>query len=507
MQHRSMPRKRYILALDQGTTSSRALVIDVSGRVIGSAQRTFGQIFPQPGWVEHCPREIWATQSGVITEALAIADLAEQDIAAIGITNQRETTILWDRETGEPVANAIVWQDRRTAVFCDALRSRGDAPMIQAKTGLLPDAYFSGSKLTWLLNNVEGARSRAEAGKLAFGTVDSWLIWKLTQGKRHITDVTNASRTMLFNIHTLAWDEELLELFDIPASVLPEVVRSSGRCAVTSGLLEGIPVAGIAGDQQAALFGQMCNSTGMAKCTYGTGAFMLLNTGATPVMSKNQLLTTIAWQIGSRVEYALEGSMLMAGAVVQWLRDELQMIRTSAEIEELAASVESSNGIVLIPAFAGLGAPHWDQYARGAIVGMTRGTSRAHIARAALEGIALQVADVLEAMQSDSGVALSELRVDGGASANNLLMQIQADVLGIHVVRPRNAEATAMGAAYLAGLAVGYWSDVESIARQWEMDRVFEPAMDAAERKRVRSIWRRAVDRARDWSRDGEPQA
>jgi glycerol kinase len=501
-----MPAKQYILALDQGTTSSRALVIDASGRVVATAQRAFGQLFPQPGWVEHCPREIWASQSGVVTEALAGADLTERDIAAIGITNQRETTILWDRETGEPVANAIVWQDRRTAGFCDDLRSRGEAPMIQAKTGLLPDAYFSGSKLNWLLNNVEGARSRAEAGKLAFGTVDSWLIWKLTQGKRHITDVTNASRTMLFNIHTLEWDEELLRLFDIPSSVLPEVIASSGRCAVTSGLLEGIPVAGIAGDQQAALFGQMCSSPGMAKCTYGTGAFMLLNTGEKPVTSKNQLLTTIAWQIGNRVEYALEGSMLMAGAVVQWLRDELQMIRTSAEIEELAASVASSNGIVLVPAFAGLGAPHWDQYARGAIVGMTRGTSRAHIARAALEGIALQVADVLEAMQSDSGLALSQLRVDGGASANNLLMQIQADVLGIRVVRPKNAEATAMGAAYLAGLAVGYWSDVESIARQWEIDRAFDPAMDAGERKQVRSVWHRALDRSRDWARDQSPE-
>jgi glycerol kinase len=441
-----------------------------------------------------------------VTEALASADLTERDIAAIGITNQRETTILWDRETGEPVANAIVWQDRRTAGFCDAIRSRGEAPMIQAKTGLLPDAYFSGSKLNWLLNHVEGARQRAEAGQLAFGTVDSWLIWKLTQGKRHITDVTNASRTMLFNIHTLRWDEELLKLFDIPASVLPEVVASSGRCGVTSGLLEGIPIAGIAGDQQAALFGQMCSSPGMAKCTYGTGAFMLLNTGEKPVTSQNQLLTTIAWQIGKRVEYALEGSMLMAGAVVQWLRDELQMIRTSAEIEELAASVPTSNGIVLVPAFAGLGAPHWDQYARGALVGMTRGTSRAHIARAALEGIALQAADVLEAMQSDSGLALSQLRVDGGASANNLLMQIQADVLGIRVVRPKNAESTAMGAAYLAGLAVGYWSDVESIGRQWQIDRIFDPEMESSERARVRSVWHRALDRSRDWSQDGESQ-
>jgi glycerol kinase len=494
---------QYILALDQGTTSSRAMVIDAAGKVIAIAQRPFEQKFPQPGWVEHCPQEIWSTQSGVATEALAMADLTERDIAAIGITNQRETTVLWDRETGEPVYNAIVWQDRRTAAFCDALRAHGDAPMIQAKTGLLPDAYFSASKLNWLLNNVDGVRARAEAGKLAFGTVDSWLIWKLTQGERHITDATNASRTMLFNIHTLQWDDELLKLFDIPASLLPEVVASSGKCATTKGLLTGIPIAGIAGDQQAALFGQMCSEPGMAKCTFGTGAFMLLNTGEKPVTSTNRMLTTIAWQIGSRVEYALEGSMLMAGAVVQWLRDELQMIRTSAEIEELASSVPSSNGIVLVPAFAGLGAPHWDQYARGAIVGMTRGTSRAHIARAALEGIALQVADVLEAMQSDSGLPLAQLRVDGGASANNLLMQIQSDILGIEVVRPKNAEATAMGAAYLAGIAVGYWKDVEAIGKQWEIDRIFTPQMDTAERSRVRGIWHRALDRARDWEQAG----
>jgi glycerol kinase len=498
-----MAERQYILALDQGTTSSRALVVDAAGKVVAMAQRPFPQLFPRPGWVEHCPREIWSSQSGVAVEALANADLTERDIAAIGITNQRETTLLWDRETGEPVANAIVWQDRRTADFCDGLRSRGEAAMIQARTGLLPDAYFSASKLNWLLDNVAGARRRAEEGKLAFGTVDTWLIWKLTQGTRHITDVTNASRTMLFNIHTLEWDDDLLRLFDIPASVLPEVVASSGRCAVTSGLMDGIPIAGIAGDQQAALFGQMCNAPGMAKCTFGTGAFMLLNTGDRPVTSHSQLLTTIAWKIGERVEYALEGSMLMAGAVVQWLRDEMQMIRSSAEIEELAGSVATSNGVVLVPAFAGLGAPHWDQYARGAIVGMTRGTTRAHIARAALESIALQAADVLEAMQADSGLPLAQLRVDGGAAANDLLMQIQADVLGIQVVRPKNAEATAMGAAYLAGIAVGYWNDAASIGRQWEVDRVFEPAMDAAERSRVRAIWRRALDRARGWELPG----
>lgn len=498
-----MGERQFILALDQGTTSSRAMVIDETGNVVSLSQRPFRQIFPRPGWVEHDPMEIWSSQSGVATEALTAADLTERDILAIGITNQRETTILWDRETGEPIHNAIVWQDRRTAEFCDTLRARGEADRIQAKTGLLPDAYFSGSKLNWLLENVEGVRERALRGELAFGTVDSWLIWKLTRGERHITDVTNASRTMLFNIHTMQWDDELLDLLGVPRSLLPEVVASSGHCATTKGLLDGIPIAGIAGDQQAALFGQMCSSAGMAKCTFGTGAFMLLNTGTKPVTSHNRLLTTVAWKIGDTVEYALEGSMLMAGAVVQWLRDELQIIRTSAEIESLASSVDSSNGVVLVPAFAGLGAPHWDQYARGAIVGMTRGTSRAHIARAALEGIALQVADVLEAMQSDCGLPLTQLRVDGGASANNLLMQIQADVLGIPVVRPKNAEATALGAAYLAGLAVGYWPDIKSIERQWQIDRTFTPAMDAATRVQVRSTWHRALERAAHWESQG----
>jgi len=496
--------RKYILALDQGTTSSRAMVVNEAGEVVSIAQRPFGQIFPQPGWVEHSPTEIWASQSGVATEALAAADLTEHDIAAIGITNQRETTIVWDRETGEPVYNAIVWQDRRTAGICDALRNQGDGALIQARTGLLPDAYFSGSKVNWILNNVDGARARAKAGKLAFGTVDSWLIWKLTQGEKHVTDVTNASRTMLYNIHTLEWDEELLRILDVPRSMLPEVVASSGRCATTRGIFAGIPIAGIAGDQQAALFGQMCTSPGMAKCTFGTGAFMLLQTGTKPMISKNRLLTTIAWKIGDTVEYALEGSMLMAGAVVQWLRDDLQMIRTSAEVEELAASVTNSNGVVLVPAFAGLGAPHWDQYARGSLLGLTRGTTRAHIARAALEGIALQVTDVLEAMQADSGLPLAQLRVDGGASANGLLMQIQADVLGIDVVRPKNAEATVMGAAYLAGIAVGYWPDKETIARQWQVDRVFKPKMDADTRGKVRETWRKALGRSKGWTHDGE---
>ncbi|HZL27563.1 MAG TPA: glycerol kinase GlpK [Acidobacteriaceae bacterium] len=494
-----MAGQQYILALDQGTTSSRAMVIDAQGKVLALAQRPFPQIFPKPGWVEHSPVEIWSTQSGVASEVLASANLTERDIAAIGITNQRETTIVWDRETGEPVYNAIVWQDRRTAEFCDGLRNGGHGPMIQAKTGLLPDAYFSGSKVNWILKNVSGARERAEAGKLAFGTVDSWLIWKLTQGQTHVTDATNASRTMLFNIHTLEWDEELLELLEVSRSMLPEVVASSGQCAVSSGILSGIPIAGIAGDQQAALFGQMCVEPGMAKCTFGTGAFMLLHAGDKPLPSSHKLLTTIAWKIGDHVEYAFEGSMLMAGAVVQWLRDELQIIRTAAEVEELAGSVPDSGGVTLVPAFAGLGAPHWDQYARGAMVGLTRGTNRAHIARAALEGIALQVKDVLEAMQADAGRPLAQLRVDGGASANNLLMQIQADVLGIDVVRPKNAETTVLGAAYLAGLAVGYWPDRDAIASQWEVDRVFHPQIDAQARDAVLRIWRRALERAKAW--------
>ncbi|WP_238398790.1 glycerol kinase GlpK [Edaphobacter sp. 12200R-103] len=479
------------------------MIVDEAGTVRAIAQTPFRQIFPQPGWVEHSPTEIWSSQSGVATVALAKADLTERDIAAIGITNQRETTIVWDRETGEPVHNAIVWQDRRTSDYCEALR-RSDGEAIQAKTGLIPDAYFSGSKVRWILENVQGVRERAEAGKLAFGTVDSWLIWKLTQGARHVTDVTNASRTMLFNIHTMDWDEELLRLLGVPRSMLPEVVASSGECGVTTGLIEGVPIAGIAGDQQAALFGQMCTKPGMAKCTYGTGAFMLLNIGSEPKASQHRLLTTVAWKIGNEVEYAFEGSMMMAGAVVQWLRDDLQMIRNSAEVETLAASVSSSNGVVVVPAFAGLGAPHWDQHARGTILGLTRGSSRAHIARAALEGIALQATDVLEAMQADSGLPLAQLRVDGGAAANNLLMQIQADVLGIEVVRPKNAEATVLGAAYLAGLAVGYWPNKDAIASQWEVDRVFRPVAEAAERRRVRAMWRRALERARDWAREEE---
>jgi len=475
------------------------MIIDATGKVCSLAQRPFRQMFPQPGWVEHDPVEIWSSQIGTAAEALAGAGMSAKDIAVIGITNQRETTILWDRKTSEPIHNAIVWQDRRTADYCDKLRAEGHAGLIQAKTGLLPDAYFSGSKLRWLLENVPGARERANRGELAFGTVDSWLIWKLTGGARHVTDATNASRTMLFNIHTLHWDEELLALLEIPRSVLPEVVPSSGECARASSVLEGVPIAGIAGDQQAALFGQMCTKPGMVKCTFGTGAFMLMNMGSRAPQSQHQLLTTIAWSLNGKVEYALEGSMLMAGAVVQWLRDELQIIRASADIEALASSVPDAGGVVLVPAFSGLGAPHWDQHARGALLGMTRGTSKAHIARAALEGIALQVTDVLESMQADAGVSLSELRVDGGAAANNMLMQLQADLLGVRVVRPKNAESTALGAAYLAGLGVGYWSDIEALAKQWKIDRVFEPQMDGSSRDTVRARWKRAVDRSRSW--------
>ncbi len=475
------------------------MVIDSSGAVKAIAQRAFQQHYPQPGWVEHDPLEIWSSQAGTGAEALASAGLDASDIAGIGITNQRETTVVWDRATGVPVYNAIVWQDRRTSEFCDSLREGGHSTLIQQKTGLVPDAYFSGSKVRWILENVEGCRSLAQAGKLAFGTVDSWLIWKLTNGRKHVTDVSNASRTMLFNIHTLDWDEELLELLSVPRSMLPEVVDSSAVCGKTEGVLDGIPIAGIAGDQQSALFGQMCTSPGMVKCTFGTGSFMLMNIGEKPIPSRHKLLTTAAWRIKGKTEYALEGSMLMAGAVVQWLRDELQLIRTSPEVEELAATVPDSGGVVLVPAFAGLGAPHWDQYARGTIVGLTRGSNRAHIARAALEGIACQAMDVLLAMQSDSGVPIAELRVDGGAAANNLLMQMQADVLGVKVLRPRNAESTALGAAYLAGLAVGFWENVQAISQQWQVDRAFHPQIADADRIRMLTRWHRALDRARAW--------
>ncbi|HYV29111.1 MAG TPA: glycerol kinase GlpK [Candidatus Eisenbacteria bacterium] len=490
---------KYILALDQGTTSSRAIVFDHAGSIRAAAQKEFRQIFPQPGWVEHDPTEIWASQKGVAVEALAKAGLTAADLAAIGITNQRETTVVWNRQTGHPICNAIVWQDRRTANICDRLKAKGLAPLIRRKTGLVVDAYFSGTKLQWILKNVPGARAKAKAGELAFGTVDSWLIWNLTGGKQHVTDPSNASRTMLFNIRTGEWDDDLLEIFDVPRSMLPEVRTSSeeyGKAAFVNG---AVPISGIAGDQQAALFGQLCTRPGMVKNTYGTGCFMLMNTGAKPIVSKNNLLTTVAWKIGGRTEYALEGSIFIAGAVVQWLRDGLGIIKTSAEVESLAAQVADTGGVYLVPAFAGLGAPHWDQYARGTIAGLTRGTTTAHLARAALEGIAYQVTDVLKAMEADAGIRLKELRVDGGACANNLLMQIQADLLDVAVVRPKVSETTALGAAYLAGLAVGFWKDQSDIAAQWQADRRFAPAMKPAARKTLRSGWAKALERAMAW--------
>ena len=492
---------KYILALDQGTTSSRAIVFDRDGTPRAAAQREFTQYFPQPGWVEHDGREIWATQVGVAAEALAMARLSPRDIAAIGITNQRETTLLWDRRTGEPVHNAIVWQDRRTAGHCDRLKAEGLEPLFRRKTGLVLDAYFSGTKLAWLLDYVPGARARAEAGELAFGTVDSWLAWNLSGGKLHITDASNASRTLLFNITTLEWDDELLAILGIPRVILPEVVDSSAVYGETAGNLfaAAIPLAGMAGDQQAALFGQACGAPGMAKNTYGTGCFLLMHTGDTPVVSERNLISTVAWRMGGRAEYAREGSVFIAGAAVQWLRDGLGIIRESGDVEALADSVTDSGGVIMVPAFAGLGAPHWDPYARGAIVGITRGTTAAHIARAALESIAYQTADLLSAMEVDAGVTLAELRVDGGATVNNLLMQFQADLLGVPVVRPRCRETTALGAAYLAGLAVGYWRNRDEIARLWQRERLFEPGMGRYKALSLRRRWERAVERARGW--------
>jgi len=490
---------KHILALDQGTTSSRAIVFDHAGSIVAVAQKEFRQIFPKPGWVEHDPRDIWSTQAGVAAEVLTKANVRAADVAAIGITNQRETAVVWDRATGQPICNAIVWQDRRTSSICDRLRARKLDRVIRRKTGLVIDAYFSATKIQWILEKVKGARARAKAGALAFGTVDSWLVWNLTGGRVHITDVSNASRTMLYDISKGAWDDELLEIFGVPRSMLPEV-RSSSEIYGTSNLLgTPIPIAGIAGDQQAALFGQACTKPGMAKNTYGTGCFMLMNTGTKRIASKNNLLTTVAWRIGDRTEYALEGSIFIAGAVVQWLRDGLEFFRSAHEIESLAAEVSDSGGVYLVPAFAGLGAPHWDQYARGTMVGLTRGTTKAHIARAALEGIVLQVMDVLKAMESDAGIKLKELRVDGGASANNLLMQLQADLLNVPVVRPRVTETTALGAAYLAGLAVGFWKSREDIARQWQVDRRFTPSMKSAARKQITSGWERALGRAKAW--------
>jgi glycerol kinase len=505
----------YILALDEGTTSARAIVFDHDGSVRAVAQKEIKQIYPKPGWVEHDAHEIWTSQMAVAIEALGAARIRPNEVAAIGITNQRETTVVWDRQTGEAIHNAIVWQDRRTAAMCDKLRARGGEKFFQKRTGLILDAYFSGTKLAWLLDHVPGARRKADAGRLAFGTIDSWLLWKLT--RRHATDPSNASRTLLYNIHTGQWDKELLRLLRIPESLLPEVRSSSevyGRVRLppnpqrdlgSAGAspspagLAGIPVGGIAGDQQAALFGQMCIKPGLTKNTYGTGCFMLQNTGTKAVASKNRLLTTVAWKIGNKTEYALEGSVFIGGAVVQWLRDGLGLIRSAAEIEKLAGSVPDNGGVYLVPAFSGLGAPHWDQYARGTMVGLTRDTSAGHFARAALESIAYQVADLQDAMHSDAGIRLKELRVDGGAVQNNLLMQFQADILGVPVVRPKVTESTALGAAYLAGLAVGYWRKPQEIASQWQVEQRFEPKMPRAKAHALRERWSKAVERAKDW--------
>ena len=492
---------RYVMALDQGTTSSRAILFDHSGRPVAAAQEEFPQIFPQPGWVEHDPEDIWRTQVAVARQAMAKAGATAADIAAIGITNQRETTVVWDRRTGQPVYNAIVWQCRRTADRCEALKASGFAESIRAKTGLVTDAYFSGTKVAWILDHVDGARARAEAGELAFGTVDTFLLWRLSGGRIHVTDYSNASRTLLFNIHTLDWDDDILAQLRIPRRLLPEVRPSSDLYGETEPALfgEAIPLAGDAGDQQAATFGQACYTVGMAKNTYGTGCFMLLNTGRQPVPSQRGLLTTIAWRLGGQVTYALEGSVFIAGAAVQWLRNELRIIENSADVEPLAASVPDNGGVYVVPAFVGLGAPYWDPYARGAILGLTRGSSRAHIARATLESIAYQTRDVLEAMRADSSIELNELRVDGGAVHNDLLMQFQADILGVPVLRPVVTETTALGAATLAGLAVGFWRDAQEIARNWAVDRVFEPTMSKAQREALYAGWQKAVARTRHW--------
>ena len=491
-----------ILALDQGTTSSRALLFNRNGEILASAQREFAQHFPQPGWVEHDAMEIWQSQRDVAAEAIAKSAFTATDIAAIGITNQRETTVLWDRATGNPIAPAIVWQDRRTAEFCEALKREGFEATIREKTGLVVDAYFSGTKLNWLLQHIPGARQRALRGELAFGTIDSWLIWQLTVGKVHATDVSNASRTMLFNIHTLDWDEELLRAMDIPRSLLPKIVSSSEIIGETSceGLPAGIPIGGVAGDQQAALFGQACHRRGMAKNTYGTGCFMLMNTGEAPVVSHHRLISTVAWRLeGKPAQYALEGSVFVGGAAVQWLRDGLGIIEKSSDAEALAASVPDSGGVMMVPAFVGLGAPYWDPNARGAILGLTRGSTRAHIARAAIEAIAFQSAELAGAMGDDAGVPLAELRVDGGASVNDFLMQFQADLLGVDVVRPKITETTALGAAYLAGLAVGFWKTQEEIASLWAIQRTFVPMLSKTEAGKRIAAWRQAVDRTKNW--------
>jgi glycerol kinase len=497
--------EQYILALDQGTTSSRAIIFDHAGQIIALSQKEFKQYFPKPGWVEHDPNEIWSTQAGVAAEATVKAGLNGKNIKAIGITNQRETTIVWNRETGEAIYHAIVWQDRRTAAYCDKLKQDGHSDMIRSKTGLVIDAYFSGSKIKWILDNVDGARALADAGKLAFGTVDSWLVWKFTRGQVHVTDVTNASRTMLFNIRTQQWDDELLQLLDIPKSMLPEVKQSSevyGETATTI-FASKIPIAGIAGDQHAALFGQMCIDKAMVKNTYGTGCFMLMNIGDQFIESKNNLLTTIAWKINGEIQYAFEGSIFIGGAVVQWLRDGLGIIKTSADVEQLATSVKDTGGVYFVPAFAGLGAPYWDPEARGTIVGLTRGTTAGHLARAALASIAYQTMDVLKAMEADAGMPIKELRVDGGATANDLLMQYQADVLNCKVIRPNVVETTALGAAYLAGLAVGFWKDVAEIQQLWQSEKEFIPAGNPEDIKADIEGWKRAIHAAKSWADKG----
>jgi glycerol kinase len=494
-------KNQLILALDQGTTSSRAILFNHEGEIVSVSQKDFEQIFPKPGWVEHDPNEIWSSQISVAAEVIAKKGISGKEIAAIGITNQRETTIVWDRETSEPLYNAIVWQDRRTAKYCDELKAAGYANLIQKKTGLILDAYFSGTKVKWILDNVEGARKKAEQGKLCFGTVDTWLIWKLTRGKMFMTDVSNASRTLLLNIHTLEWDTELLELFDIPRSMLPEVKQSSEVYGETSTTLFStkIPIAGVAGDQQAALFGQLCTEPGMVKNTYGTGCFMLMNTGDKPVYSINNLLTTVAWKINGKTTYALEGSVFVGGAAVQWLRDGAKMIDSAEDIESLAASVPDNGGVYFVPALTGLGAPHWDQYARGAILGITRGTTNAHIARATIEGITYQVYDLVKSMEADFGKKGKELRVDGGAAVNNLMMQFQSDLFGFNVIRPKMLETTALGAAYLAGLAVGYWESIDELQEQWSIDRVFSPEMPKVEVDELVRNWDKAVGRAENW--------
>ncbi|EAZ81380.1 glycerol kinase GlpK [Algoriphagus machipongonensis] len=493
--------KPYLMALDQGTTSSRAIIFDKKGQIVSVAQKDFKQYFPHSGWVEHDPREIWTSQSNVMIESLVNQGIKANQIAGIGITNQRETTIVWDRKTGKAIYNAIVWQDRRTANFCDQLKEEGHSELIASKTGLIIDAYFSATKIRWILDNVEGAREKAEAGELAFGTVDSWLIWNLTGGKTHITDITNASRTMVYNIHKQEWDQELLDLLEIPNSLLPEVKSCSEIYCETAGdvLSTKIPIAGIAGDQQAALFGQLCTQPGMAKTTYGTGCFLVMNTGKEAVRSKNQLLTTVAWKIGDEINYALEGSVFIGGAAIQWLRDGIEIVKHAKDSEKLATSLDDNDGVYFVPALTGLGAPHWDQNARGAFFGISRGTTTAHMTRAALEAIAYQVHDVLKAMEKDSQKATQELRVDGGATANNFLMQFQADLLDCEIKRPKIIETTAIGAAFLAGLAVGFWKNQEEIQSLWESDRNFQPDMDSQKREKLLHFWHKAVERSKNW--------